>query len=100
MADYKTIVKKIENQENKVVNSITFDMYAEYGEFNHYICSEIVKILKEWEYDYDKDCSEEDYEAPKVDKEKLRYYGKKIISYKKTADSKTHVVHKYLIDDT
>ena len=79
MADYKTILKKIENQENKVVNSITFDMYAEYGEFNHYICSEIVKILKEWEYDYDKDCSEEDYEAPKVDKEKLRYYGKKIM---------------------
>jgi hypothetical protein len=79
MVDYKTILKKIENQENKIVNSISIDMYAEYGEFNHYICSEIVKILKEWDYVYDKDIRDKNYEPPKVDEDKLRYYGKKIM---------------------
>jgi hypothetical protein len=74
--DYQKVLTKIEELPNE---KMSFPLWAEYGKPNHYFCVEIVKLLDEWDYDYDRDCYDEDYQAPDPPKKIINKYAQNIM---------------------
>ena len=73
MKSYKQICEELENMDNKhPAHSAQLDLICEYGEINYLFCCGIMGILNDWDYDYDKDCNDEDYEAPPLEEDKIR----------------------------
>ena len=72
------VVKRIMEHTGHPICEYKMDLLSEYGEFNHNICCKIMKILNEWDYDYNRDCNDEDYEAPEVNEKELRNLAQKI----------------------
>ncbi len=79
MKSYNQICDELEGMSNQhPAKSAQLDMISEYGEFNHHYCSGIMSILKDWNYDYNKDCIDENYEAPPLDETKIKSLAQKI----------------------
>ena len=90
MTTYIEVMKKIDN--DKSILSIM--MSAEYGEFNHYYCSEIVKILK----GLDDICHSS---VDEQNEEKLKFYAKRIMDRGglQALSMNYYVMLKYLAED-
>ena len=54
------------------------EMMAEFGEPNYVAMMVIVKILYDWDYDFERDCHDENYKAPECDEDTIKKMGEKI----------------------
>ena len=90
MTTYAGVMKKIDNDKG----NLSIMMSAEYGEFNHYYCSEIVKILKGLDDVWHSPIDEQNAE-------KLKYYAKQIMDRGgvQALSMNYYVMLKYLAED-
>lgn len=73
MKSYKQICEELENMDSKhPAKSAQLDLISEYGEVNYLWCCAIMGILNDWDYDYDRDCSDWNYVAPELNETMLR----------------------------
>ena len=72
MKSYNEIIGAIMNHKDHPITKYKFDLMAEYGEYNHIKCSEIMDILNNWDYSYELDSGLEPYEPPEVNEDKLK----------------------------
>ena len=83
MKSYEEIEEMMSKALNATDNKIfVMDMMAEFGKPNYEWCKEIVEILKEWDYDAEKDTWGErydpNYKAPELNKARIKELGEAI----------------------
>jgi len=75
--EIKTNMNKKLNEPN-TNKRVIIEMMAEFGEPNYVAMMVIVKILYDWDYDYERDCHDEDYKSPEFDRDTIKKMGAKI----------------------